>query len=309
MPSARRTRQKEKANKSAVRQIPQKKSPAQKPLPKLTNERTFRWGESYTSLLLGIIVVIIGILFVVSLARTQHIKQVTSIATNIATQIPLHVSPTSPTKQITQPVAKTSLGAIGRQAPVTPTALPTQQPTPTTMPTPTPTVTPTNTPTPLPTVMPTQQPTAAPPATITPVHGQQTYTVQAGDDLWHIAEKFYHSGYNYLDIARANKLENPGLLYSGMKLTIPGNQQITPQPQTITPTATPTPLVTPSQQETVTHETPITANTYVVQKGDDLWNIALRAYNDGYRWTDIAKANNLANPGLIFSGDVLKIPR
>ncbi|PIZ97158.1 MAG: lectin, partial [Candidatus Levybacteria bacterium CG_4_10_14_0_2_um_filter_35_8] len=38
-------------------------------------------------------------------------------------------------------------------------------------------------------------------------------------------------------------------------------------------------------------------------------NIAVRAYGDGYRWVDIARANGLENPDLIFSGNVLKIPR
>ena len=58
--------------------------------------------------------------------------------------------------------------------------------------------------------------------------------------------------------------------------------------------------------------TPLTTSggrgTYTVQPGDDLWNIAVKVYNDGYKWTLIAKENNITNPGIIFAGDVLKTP-
>ncbi|MFI5265695.1 MAG: LysM peptidoglycan-binding domain-containing protein [Candidatus Levyibacteriota bacterium] len=53
----------------------------------------------------------------------------------------------------------------------------------------------------------------------------------------------------------------------------------------------------------------ITGKTYTVKAGDDLWNIAVRAYGDGYKWVDIARVNNLSNPNLIFSDNVLVIPR
>ena len=46
------------------------------------------------------------------------------------------------------------------------------------------------------------------------------YVVQKGDHLWKIAEKFYGSGYNWVDIAQANKLANPGIIYQGQKLVI-----------------------------------------------------------------------------------------
>ncbi|MGA2968080.1 MAG: LysM peptidoglycan-binding domain-containing protein, partial [Candidatus Levyibacteriota bacterium] len=49
--------------------------------------------------------------------------------------------------------------------------------------------------------------------------------------------------------------------------------------------------------------------TYTVKSGDYLWSIAIRAYGDGYQWVKIAKANNLTNPDLIFSGNVLQLPR
>jgi len=121
----------------------------------------------------------------------------------------------------------------------------------------------------------------------------KTYTVQSGEYLWSIAEKIYGSGYNWVDLANANSLENPGTIYAGTKLIVPNVA-----PKTIT-----------AQVKPVQVQNPITGNSYTVVKGDFLWDIAVRAYGDGYRWVDIAKANNLINPSLIFSENVLKLPR
>jgi len=121
----------------------------------------------------------------------------------------------------------------------------------------------------------------------------KTYTVKQGDYLWAIAEKVYGSGYNWVDLASANKLENPGILYAGTKLIIP---DVKPKMVTV-------------QKNPVQNSNPITGSSYTVVKGDYLWDIAVRAYGDGYKWTEIAKANNLVNPSLIFSGNVLRLPR
>jgi nucleoid-associated protein YgaU len=121
----------------------------------------------------------------------------------------------------------------------------------------------------------------------------RTYTVKEGDYLWSIAEKIYGSGYNWVDLANANKLQNPGVLYVGTKLVVPDVKA----------------RVLTVQANSVQVNNPITGNSYTVVKGDYLWNIAVRAYGDGYKWTEIAKANNLTNPDLIFSGNVLKLPR
>ena len=52
---------------------------------------------------------------------------------------------------------------------------------------------------------------------------QRTYTVQAGDSLWKIAEKMYGSGGKYMKIFEANTdlLENPDKIFPGQELVIP----------------------------------------------------------------------------------------
>lgn len=44
---------------------------------------------------------------------------------------------------------------------------------------------------------------------------------------------------------------------------------------------------------------------YIVQKGDTLARIAQRVYGDGNKWTEIANFTGLANPKLIYPGDIV----
>jgi putative chitinase len=119
-----------------------------------------------------------------------------------------------------------------------------------------------------------------------------TYTVKQGDDLWTISKNLYGSGYNWVDLAKVNNLQNPGVLFVGTKLNVPNVKPIVVE-----------------TQNTVTTSPTITTSSYTVIKGDYLWSIALRAYGDGFKWVEIARANKLENPDLIFSGNVLILPR
>ncbi len=47
------------------------------------------------------------------------------------------------------------------------------------------------------------------------------------------------------------------------------------------------------------------SDEYVVKKGDSLWKIAEAKYNDGYKWSQIAKENHIKNPGNIEVGQKL----
>ena len=48
--------------------------------------------------------------------------------------------------------------------------------------------------------------------------------------------------------------------------------------------------------------------TYVVQRGETLWQIATRVYGDGQRWRDIAAANPGVNPDRIQAGQTIVLP-
>ncbi len=113
----------------------------------------------------------------------------------------------------------------------------------------------------------------------------KTHVVQEGESLSLISLKYYGTPFKYDELARANNITTPELISPGMVVKVPDMQVAGAQTNSIT------------------------AGSYVVVTGDTLWDIAVRAYGDGYAWVKIAQANNLANPDLIHAGNVLTIPR
>lgn len=135
-----------------------------------------------------------------------------------------------------------------------------------------------------------------------------TYKVKRGDDLWHISEKFYNSGYNYVDIIKENKLTNGSVIHEGNELKIPK----------VEPRLTNKMKSDLAAKEKVTKAEVKTAivsiegNKYTTKKGDHLWSIAVRAYGDGYAWTkiyDVNKSKIGKNPSLLYAGVELTLPR
>jgi nucleoid-associated protein YgaU len=122
----------------------------------------------------------------------------------------------------------------------------------------------------------------------------RVHQVSQGEYLWKIAEKYYGSGYNWVDIAQENKLANANFLAVNQELTIPKVEVRKP---------------TVKLAEAPTNSQAITGSNYTVVRGDNLWEIALRAYGDGYRWVEIARANQLINPNIIHAGNVFTLPR
>lgn len=54
-----------------------------------------------------------------------------------------------------------------------------------------------------------------------PEPAARTYTVESGDTLWAISERFYGDGGKYQVIADASGISNPDLIHPGQVLTIP----------------------------------------------------------------------------------------
>ena len=54
-----------------------------------------------------------------------------------------------------------------------------------------------------------------------PEPAARTYTVESGDTLWAISERFYGDGSKYQIIADASGISNPDLIQPGQVLTIP----------------------------------------------------------------------------------------
>lgn len=105
-----------------------------------------------------------------------------------------------------------------------------------------------------------------------------TYTVQSGDSLSGIAERYNTS---WEALAQINHLSNPSLIYVGQVLQLSSNNA--------------------SQSHSTT---PASADSYTVQSGDTLSGIAQRF---GTNYQTIASLNNISNPNQIFVGQVLRL--
>lgn len=137
-----------------------------------------------------------------------------------------------------------------------------------------------------------------------------THKVAKGEHLWNIAEKYYKSGYNWTDIAKANNLQNANVVSDGQELTIPQIEAKQGTVGQITNEAAQTEAPPTAVIETNTPDS-IDGSEYKVEKGDSLWKISVRAYGDGYKWTQIWEANKklIINPNKIFPDHNLTLPR
>lgn len=120
-----------------------------------------------------------------------------------------------------------------------------------------------------------------------------SHVVVSGESLWSISQKYFNTGFKWTSIAKENNLQNPGSIKVGQVLRIPKADSIN----------------NAGQISSGVHTERIIGTTYTVVKGDYLWDIAVRAYGDGFAWVKIAKINHLTNPNLIHSGNVFIIPR
>jgi len=124
--------------------------------------------------------------------------------------------------------------------------------------------------------------------------GGGTYVVQQGDNLFRISLKFNTT---VAALQQANGITNVNLIYVGQVIRIPtGGTPITATPVPGQPTAVPTVVASPP---------PATGTTYTVQPGDSLYRIATRFNVTAQA---IVAANGIANPNLIYVGQVLRIP-
>lgn len=135
---------------------------------------------------------------------------------------------------------------------------------------------------------------------VTAAHAQDpiptTHTVQSGENLYRIALRY---GFTLDELARANNISNPDRILVGQVLTLPnaiggGDEALAPAPQA---------AITQNEPAAAA---PLPATTqHIVQANEGLANIA---QNYGVRWPDIAAANNIYAPYIIYAGQVLTIP-
>src|SRR5262249_4659330 len=99
---------------------------------------------------------------------------------------------------------------------------------------------------------------------------EQTHTVASRENLYRISLKYNAS---LTDVAAANNVSNPNLIFAGQVLKIPGTTGGNPPPATT---------------QAPGGGTPVPGGTYVVQRGDTLGRIAAKF---GTTFQAIAAAN------------------
>lgn len=186
------------------------------------------------------------------------------------------VSDATATEPLATEAAATKPAATAGAATATPddeSPRPTDEPTPASEATATQEATPTTEATVTAEATPVSEATAT--ATGESTTGEQIHVVQAGENLYRIGLQY---GVSWTVLAEYNNIANPNDLEVGQQIRIP--------PTGATATAAPQ----------VTH---------VVQQGETLFIISQQY---GVSWPDIAEANNLAPPYIIYAGQSLIIP-
>ncbi len=138
------------------------------------------------------------------------------------------------------------------------------------------------------------------------------YVVKKGESVSSIARDQLGSMDYTEEIVKANKLENPEKIEVGQKLILPdvtsetsGKSQGTPAPTTVAAKGD----LNGAGVTTTAPGAKITGNTYTVQKGDTLFNITVRAYNNSRMMWTIMKVNHIRNSNYIQAGMTLTLPR
>lgn len=208
-----------------------------------------------------------------------NISRPTSRATTVVEitppSAPVIVSNTTPTTAPTNTPAPTPTAAPSHTARPDPTTAPSETPTPT------PTTAPADTPTPAPTAAPTHTPTTA--AAVVPASSPGPSATQSTLEVEFVTRTGTATQLAEMETAETEAGRSPN----------------------DAPMA-----ITSDSSQAVGVATPETQSTYVVQPGDTLWLIAVKAYGRGSMWQLIFEANGdvLEDPSRIWPEQVLKIP-
>jgi nucleoid-associated protein YgaU len=128
--------------------------------------------------------------------------------------------------------------------------------------------------------------------------GPRVYIVKPGDSFWSIARAEYGNASYYNHLVRANPKVDPARLKAGMRITIPGRDEVIPK--NAPPTSlTPTPVAIDETRQ------------YRVKKGDNLSTIASRLYGRAEMAQKLYELNRDVigpNPSALKLNTILALP-
>ncbi len=123
--------------------------------------------------------------------------------------------------------------------------------------------------------------------TIPPKMQKEVHIVQPGDTFWIISQKYE---VDIKELMAYNGADETSILYAGQKINIP------------TSTNNPNTIPTDTASSTKPY---VTYTEYTVQKGDILWDIAIKF---GIPFTELLEVNNFTSSTYLNIGDIIKIP-
>lgn len=133
-----------------------------------------------------------------------------------------------------------------------------------------------------------------------PADKDKTITVQKGDSTWKLAERYYGDGYKYTQIEEINNLKHNQHLEIGQVLVIPVAEES--ELNTIADTSDTT--------ESLSDNNDKTDKSYLVVRGDTLWDIASRELGSSTLWPKLYEQNRDLigkDADLIYPGVMLKL--
>ncbi|GAA3648768.1 hypothetical protein GCM10022202_05450 [Microbacterium marinilacus] len=139
---------------------------------------------------------------------------------------------------------------------------------------------------------------SAPTSKPVPAAGGESYTVQAGDTVWGIAQK---NGTTVDAVIQANGLGSAATIFPGQKLKLSGSTSAA------APAADPAPAAEPAKQAEpapAATSSSSSGKTYEVTAGDTLWGIAQK---NGTTVSAVLEANGLSEGAIIYPGQKLKL--
>ncbi len=132
----------------------------------------------------------------------------------------------------------------------------------------------------------------------------RVHKVQQNDSLYKIANKYYRDESKWLLIFNANrdKLPDRDSLKIGTELFIPEEKTVTQSTKEET--------TIPTLMQMTEVEDTKSGRRHTIQKGDTLYKIALRYYNDGLKWNKILEVNKeiIKNQNSLPIGAEIEIP-
>lgn len=151
--------------------------------------------------------------------------------------------------------------------------------------------------------IPTSDLSTEPQTSSSPTSNAATYTVKAGDTLWHIATTH---GLKLGELISLNNVNSNNIIYPGQVLTI--SKSATTNTTTATDSTSSATSSVPSQNNASSQSSPATSSTtgssYTVKSGDTLNKISKQT---GVSVATLAATNSIKNINAIYPGQILSL--